>query len=189
MAAGQSMTVADVVAKVRDGRLEDLVREAVALVARELMEAEIVRHEVGAELGEVAPGGAVDASQRLPASGVGDQRRRARAAGGEEAPGAGVPSELPGAQAALRAGDRRGRARGLCQRHLDPQGRPSRGAARRRGNDQRPRQRFVPGARRAGQRVPTTSARRRLPYLWVDAKWSQRRSWSPKPGTSPATAQ
>jgi transposase-like protein len=54
MAEGQSMTVADVVAQVRDGRLEDFVREAVALVARELMEAEISA-EVGAELGEVAP--------------------------------------------------------------------------------------------------------------------------------------
>lgn len=41
----QSMTVADVVAQVRDGRLEDFIREAVALVARELMEAEVVRHE------------------------------------------------------------------------------------------------------------------------------------------------
>jgi transposase-like protein len=48
------MTAADVVAQVRDGRLEDFVREAVVLVARELMEAEISA-EVGAELGEVAP--------------------------------------------------------------------------------------------------------------------------------------
>ena len=54
MADGQSMTVADVVAQVRDGRLEDFVREAVALVARELMEAEITA-EIGAGLGEVAP--------------------------------------------------------------------------------------------------------------------------------------
>ena len=54
MAEGQRMTAADVVAQVRDGRLEDFVREAVALVARELMEAE-VSAEVGAELGEVAP--------------------------------------------------------------------------------------------------------------------------------------
>src|SRR5436305_1410064 len=54
MAEGQRMTVADVVARVRDGRLEDFVREAVVLVARELMEAEIAA-EVGAELGEVAP--------------------------------------------------------------------------------------------------------------------------------------
>ena len=54
MADGQSMTVADVVANVRDGRLEDFVREAVVLVARELMEAEI-SDEIGAALGEVAP--------------------------------------------------------------------------------------------------------------------------------------
>ena len=55
MVEGQSMTtVADVVSQVRDGRLEDLVREAVVLVTRELMEAEIAA-EVGAGLGEVAP--------------------------------------------------------------------------------------------------------------------------------------
>ncbi len=54
MADGQRMTVADVVAQVRDGQLEDLVREAVALVARELMEAE-VSAEIGTGLGEVAP--------------------------------------------------------------------------------------------------------------------------------------
>jgi putative transposase len=54
MAEGQRMTAGDVVAQVRDGRLEDFVREAVVLVARELMEAEISA-EIGAELGEVAP--------------------------------------------------------------------------------------------------------------------------------------
>jgi putative transposase len=54
MVEGQSMTVADVVAQVQDGRLEDFVREAVALVARQLMEAE-VSAEIGAELGEFAP--------------------------------------------------------------------------------------------------------------------------------------
>lgn len=36
-----------------DGRLEDFVREAVALVAREIMEAEI-SGEIGAELGDPA---------------------------------------------------------------------------------------------------------------------------------------
>ena len=54
MTEGQRMTVADVVAQVRDGRLEDFAREAVALIARALMEAE-VSAEIGAELGEVAP--------------------------------------------------------------------------------------------------------------------------------------
>jgi putative transposase len=54
MAEGQRMTVADVVSQVRDGRLEDMVREAVELVARELMEAE-VSGQLGAEHGEVSP--------------------------------------------------------------------------------------------------------------------------------------
>jgi hypothetical protein len=54
MAEDQRMTVADVVAQARDGRLEDFVREAVGPVARELMEAEI-SEQIGAELGEVAP--------------------------------------------------------------------------------------------------------------------------------------
>jgi transposase-like protein len=47
------MTTADVVAKVMGGEHGDFVREAVALIARELMEAEI-SVEVGAELGEVS---------------------------------------------------------------------------------------------------------------------------------------
>ena len=75
MVEGQSMTtVADVVAQVRDGRLEDFVREAVVLVARELMEGEIAA-EIGAELGEVAPDARVDASQRVSPAGVGDAGR------------------------------------------------------------------------------------------------------------------
>jgi putative transposase len=52
MAVGHRMTTADVVGKVLAGEHGDFVREAVALVARELMEAEI-SVEVGAELGEV----------------------------------------------------------------------------------------------------------------------------------------
>ena len=54
MVEAQSMTVADVVAQVRDGRLEDFVREAVVVVAREMMESEVAA-QVGAERGEVAP--------------------------------------------------------------------------------------------------------------------------------------
>ena len=54
MVEAQSMTVGDVVAQVRDGRLEDFVREAVVLVAREIMESEVAA-QVGAERGEVAP--------------------------------------------------------------------------------------------------------------------------------------
>ena len=54
MAEGHRMTAADVVAKVMAGEQADFVREAVALIAHELMEAEISA-EVGAELGEVSP--------------------------------------------------------------------------------------------------------------------------------------
>jgi transposase-like protein len=54
MAEGQSMTTADVVAKVMAGEHADFVREAVALIVGELMNAEISA-EIGAELGEVNP--------------------------------------------------------------------------------------------------------------------------------------
>ena len=100
MAEVQSMTVADVVAKTMDGRLEDFVREAVALVARELMEAEIGGRDWSrARRGRA--GDAVDASQRISPAGVGDEGRRARAVDPEEAAGAGVLPELPGTAAAL----------------------------------------------------------------------------------------
>ncbi len=54
MAARQSMTTADVVAKTLIEEHADFLREAVALVARELMEAEICS-DIGAELGERSP--------------------------------------------------------------------------------------------------------------------------------------
>jgi hypothetical protein len=100
MADGQSMTVADVVAKTMDGRLEDFVREAVALVARGLMEAE-VSAEIGARAGRGRTGDAGDASQRVSAAGVGDSGGRDRSAGPEEAVGSGVLPEFSGAAAAL----------------------------------------------------------------------------------------
>src|SRR5947209_7950575 len=53
MAEGQRMTAADVVARVMASEHSDFVRDAVALVAQELMEAEITA-EVGAELHEVS---------------------------------------------------------------------------------------------------------------------------------------
>ena len=53
MAEGRRMTAADVAAQGLAGEHGDFVRDAVALVARELMEAEICA-EVGAELGEVS---------------------------------------------------------------------------------------------------------------------------------------
>src|SRR5437660_11671113 len=54
MAEGQRMTAAELVAKVMAGEQGDFVREAVALIAHQLMEAEISA-EVGAELHQVSP--------------------------------------------------------------------------------------------------------------------------------------
>ena len=53
MAEERRMTVADVVANVLAGEHGDFVREAVAIVARELMEAEISA-EIGAARGEAS---------------------------------------------------------------------------------------------------------------------------------------
>ena len=94
MAEGQSMTVADVVAQVRDGRLEDFVREAVALVARELMEAEISA-EIGAELGEVAPDTRLTHRNGYRHQGVGDAGRGDRPVDPQEALGALVFPRVP----------------------------------------------------------------------------------------------
>jgi transposase-like protein len=51
MAASRSMTTAEVVAKTLIDEHADFLREAVALVARELMEAEVTE-QVGAARGE-----------------------------------------------------------------------------------------------------------------------------------------
>jgi hypothetical protein len=59
MAEGQRMTTTELVAKVMAGEHGDFVREAVALIAHELMEAEISA-EVGAELCSLA------GTERLP---------------------------------------------------------------------------------------------------------------------------
>jgi hypothetical protein len=95
MVEGQSMTVADVVAQVRDGRLDDFVKEAVALVAREMMEAE-VSAEVGAGLGEIAPESRVTGPQWIPPEGVGDPGRGDRSAGPEETFGSRVLPDVLG---------------------------------------------------------------------------------------------
>ena len=92
MVERQSMTtVADVVSQVRDGRLEDFVREAVVLVARELMEAEIST-EVGAGLGEVAPEARV--TYRISPAGVGDPGWGDRPVDPQKAGGVGVLPEF-----------------------------------------------------------------------------------------------
>lgn len=54
MTDGQSMTTTELVRKTLLEEHGDFLKEAVAIVAREMMEAEISA-EIGAELGEVAP--------------------------------------------------------------------------------------------------------------------------------------
>jgi hypothetical protein len=61
----QSMTVADVVAQVCDGRLEDFVREAVALVAREIMESEVAA-QVGVCHSSRRPGKQINGHRARP---------------------------------------------------------------------------------------------------------------------------
>ena len=77
MAESQRMTTAEVVAKTMMDEHADFVREAVAMVAAELMEAEIST-EIGAGRGEVCPERQTQ-EKRLPPALVGDPRRRARA--------------------------------------------------------------------------------------------------------------
>ena len=147
MVEGQSMTtVADVVAQVRDGRLEDFVREAVVLVARELMEAEIsARGRRRARRGRARTRGSTHRNGYRPRAWetrVGEielliPRKRQGSAY--------FPSFL-GAPPAVGAGDRRGRAGGVCERRLDPEGRPAGGAARDRWDDQGPRLGDLPRA-------------------------------------------
>ena len=169
MAEGQSMTtVADVVAQVLGGEHGDFVREAVALVARELMEAEISA-EVGAELGEVSEARSTHRNGYRPRAWetrVGEiellvPRKRS---------GAAYFPSLLGAAAAVGAGDRRGRAGGLRQRRLDPEGRSAGRAARDPGDDQGPRLGAVPRPGRAGRAVPQRPLEGAYPYLWLDAK-------------------
>jgi transposase-like protein len=92
MAEVQRMTAADFVAKMMAGEHGDFVREAVAVVARELMEAEI-SVEVGGELGEVST--ERTAHRNVSAEALGDQVRGDRPVDFSEASGPGVfPSFL-----------------------------------------------------------------------------------------------
>jgi transposase-like protein len=78
MAEGQMMTAADVVARAMAGEHGDLLRDAVALVVRELMEAEVAQL-TGAGRGERSPQRATHLNGFRP-RGVGDAGRRDRAA-------------------------------------------------------------------------------------------------------------
>ena len=169
MAEGQRMTAADVVAQVRDGRLEDFVREAVVLVARELMEAEI-SEQVGAELGEVAPEARVTHRNgyrpRPWETRVGEiELLIPRTRQGSYFPSFLEPRRRSEqAIVAVVLG-------GVCQRRLDPEGRPAGGAARDRGDDQGPRrQRCAAALDEQVELFRQRPLEGAYPYLWLDAK-------------------
>jgi len=145
MVEAQSMTtVADVIAQMRDGRLEDFVREAVVLVTRELMEAEI-SGEVGAELGEIAPDSRVTYRNGYRPRAWETRVGEIELLVSRKAAGLGVLPKLSGAAATLGAGNRGGRARGICERGEHAEGRPSGRAVGDRRDDQGPRLSDVPG--------------------------------------------
>jgi hypothetical protein len=75
------------------GALEDFVREAVALVAREMMESEVVA-QVGAERGEVAPEARVTHRNGVSPAAVGDAGGGDRAAHPAHASGQLLPVVL-----------------------------------------------------------------------------------------------
>jgi len=171
MAEEARMTVAEVVANVLAGEHGDFVREAVAIVARELMEAE-VSAEIGAGRGEVS-------IERLT------HRNGYRPRGWETRVGEielAIPRKRSGAAYFPSFLEPRRRSEqaivavvleGLRQRRLDAQGRPAGRAARHPGDEQGPRLGALPRARRAGGGVPQAAAPLPSPAL-TGSGWSCR---------------
>ena len=97
MAEDRRMTAAQVVDKLMGSEHVDVVRESVAWLVGELMEAE-VSAQIGAELGEVSSG-RVTHRNGYPAAAVADARRRDRAGDPEAALGQLLPVVSGAAQA------------------------------------------------------------------------------------------
>ena len=132
MAEDRRMTAAQVVEKLMGSEHVDVVRESVAWLVSELMEAEVAA-QIGAELGEVSPERVTQRNGYRPRpwqTRAGEIELRSQAALGQLLP------EFPGAAQALRAGAGRRRAGGVRQRRLDAQGRSAGRAARRRRDEQ-----------------------------------------------------
>ena len=127
------MTVADVVANVLAGDHGDFVPQGGAIVARELMEAEVFA-EIGAGRGEVS------AAKRIAtATGRAAGRRgSARSSSRSRAPSFQARRTSPPSWSRaepLRAGDRRRRLGGVRRRSFDAEGRPAGRAAGNQGMD------------------------------------------------------
>jgi len=150
MAESTRMTAAELVDKLMGEEHRDVVRESVAWLCRELIEAE-VSAQIGAEHGEVAP------DRVTHRNGYRARRWDTRAGEIELAipklrQGSYFPSFLEPrrrSEQALVAG-----AGGLRQRGVHAQGRPPRRAARRRLDVEGPGLTTLPRARRSGAHLP-----------------------------------
>ena len=125
MAEGPRMTAAQLADKLLADEHADVLRESVAWMAAELMEAEVAA-QIGAELGERTSERPPTATATGPATGTpGSASSSWPSPGCARAP----TSRVLGAAPAGRAGPGRGGAGGLCQRRVHPQGRPAGRAA------------------------------------------------------------
>ncbi len=125
MAGKDSVTAREAAEGVLALEHADVLRESVALMVREIMEAEVA-HLVGAEFGERA-GAPQRAARWVSPAALGHAGGRDRAGDPAVAHGQ-LSAVVSGAAPARRAGVGRGRPGGLRQRRLDAQGRSARRA-------------------------------------------------------------
>ena len=166
MAENQSMTSAGVVAKALIEEHSDFLRESVAMIAAQIMEAEIAR-QVGAGKGEVSEARSTHRNgyrQRPWATRVGEiELAVPRKRSGESY----FPSFLEPRKRSEKA-LRRGHG-GLRQRRLHAQGRPP-GLRARDPHVKGPGLAHLPRAQRPSRGLPHPPAGGSHPYLWLDAK-------------------
>jgi len=142
MAEGPRMTAAQLADKLLASEHADVLRESVAWIVAELMEAEVAA-KVGAELGERTPARLTHRNgyrARAWDTRVGELELRIP----RLRTGSYFPLFLEPRRRAER-GPGRGGPRGLCQRGVDPAGGPAGRPARHRRHVQRPGVQVVPG--------------------------------------------
>jgi Transposase, Mutator family len=161
MADRPRMTADQLVDKLLASEHADVLRESIAWLVAELMDAEVATL-VGAELGERAPDRRTTQRNGYRPQDLGHPGRLDRAGHPQAALWQLLPL-VPGAPPARRAGPGRGRAGGLRQRRLHRQGRPAGRPARPAGHDQRPGLPAVRWPGRAGPSVPGAAPGGRLP--------------------------
>ena len=163
------MTAVELVDKLMGSEHADVVRESVAWLVAEVMEAEVAG-QIGAGLGEVSPERVTQRNgyrERSWATRAGElELRIPKLRSGRVFP------ELSGAAPTRRAGAGRGRARGVCQRRLHAQGRPAgRADGLHMSKDQVSR--LCRGLDEQVQAFRERPLEGRYPYVWLDGKIEQ----------------